>query len=330
VKKTFYIIVFLLATLDVFAQDPQFTQFYANPLYLAPSFAGATVQNNRVATAIRDQWTSIYVPGTFITSTLSYDHYFSNFNSGVGVILMRDQAGSVELNHTSFGILYSFDFAINDYIRCSPGVQLKYFTESINKNKLLFFDQLQSGSSTSQDLANLNMKKKSDIDFEVSALFYTDKIWVGLNADHLRRPERNLITREKTQLEWSLFGGYTFYRKLRLLKPVDESLSFIYVYKKQGKSNQLDIGAYWKKEPIVMGFLYRGIPFVNSSRGDAVALLAGFKIDEKLYIGYSYDITISNLTGGGLGSGGAHEIAVTYEFKTKQKQKIRQVPCPHP
>ena len=36
-------------------QDPQFTQFYANPLYLAPSFAGATKQH-RAAGSFRDQW----------------------------------------------------------------------------------------------------------------------------------------------------------------------------------------------------------------------------------------------------------------------------------
>jgi len=36
-------------------QDPQFTQFYANPLYLAPSFAGAT-QQDRITAVYRNQW----------------------------------------------------------------------------------------------------------------------------------------------------------------------------------------------------------------------------------------------------------------------------------
>ncbi|TNE76120.1 MAG: type IX secretion system membrane protein PorP/SprF, partial [Bacteroidetes bacterium] len=26
---------------NIFAQDPQFTQFYANPIYLNPAFAGS-------------------------------------------------------------------------------------------------------------------------------------------------------------------------------------------------------------------------------------------------------------------------------------------------
>ena len=36
-------------------QDPQFPQFYSSPLYLAPSFAGAT-DGGRVILNYRDQW----------------------------------------------------------------------------------------------------------------------------------------------------------------------------------------------------------------------------------------------------------------------------------
>ncbi len=36
-------------------QDPQFSQFYSSPLYLAPSFAGAT-DGGRGILNYRDQW----------------------------------------------------------------------------------------------------------------------------------------------------------------------------------------------------------------------------------------------------------------------------------
>ncbi|MCB0410690.1 MAG: type IX secretion system membrane protein PorP/SprF, partial [Flavobacteriales bacterium] len=40
-KRISLIIVVLVAIFtDLKAQDPQFTQFYANPLYLNPAFAG--------------------------------------------------------------------------------------------------------------------------------------------------------------------------------------------------------------------------------------------------------------------------------------------------
>ena len=40
------------------AQDPQFTQFYANPLYLNPAFAG-TARCPRLVMAYRNQWPSL-------------------------------------------------------------------------------------------------------------------------------------------------------------------------------------------------------------------------------------------------------------------------------
>ena len=40
---------------NAFAQDPSFTQFYANPLYLNPAFAG-TARCPRLNLNYRNQW----------------------------------------------------------------------------------------------------------------------------------------------------------------------------------------------------------------------------------------------------------------------------------
>ena len=45
---------------DANAQDPAFSQFYANPLYLNPAFAGATSKGcPRANLNYRDQWPGI-------------------------------------------------------------------------------------------------------------------------------------------------------------------------------------------------------------------------------------------------------------------------------
>lgn len=62
---------------EVQAQDPLFSQFYANPLYLAPSFTGAGNKGTRVALNYRDQWPA--VPRAFTTYSFSFDHYFEKF-----------------------------------------------------------------------------------------------------------------------------------------------------------------------------------------------------------------------------------------------------------
>ncbi|WP_417266065.1 type IX secretion system membrane protein PorP/SprF, partial [Brumimicrobium sp.] len=47
-----------------YAQDPQFSQFYANPIYLNPAFAGSH-GCPRFAVNYRNQWPAL--SGTFVT-----------------------------------------------------------------------------------------------------------------------------------------------------------------------------------------------------------------------------------------------------------------------
>ena len=111
----------------------------------------------------------------------------------------------------------------------------------------------------------------------------------------------------------------------RLLKPVDETISMAFLFKSQEQNKQLDLGLYWYKYPLILGLWYRGIPPYNSDRGDAIALLVGFKT-KYVHIGYSYDFTVSKLINS---TNGSHEISLIYEFKvTPRKRKPHAIPCP--
>jgi hypothetical protein len=60
---------------------------------------------------------------------------------------------------------------------------------------------------------------------------------------------------------------------------------------------------------------------------DALVLMGGIE-NEKLRICYSYDISLSNL---GIGSGGAHEISITFDLPQKEmnkSDKYRVIHCP--
>jgi hypothetical protein len=84
---------------------------------------------------------------------------------------------------------------------------------------------------------------------------------------------------------------------------------------------------YWYQVPLVIGIWYRGIPvFKELASNDALAFLLGFKIDQ-VSVGYSYDLTISKLTGL---TGGTHEISLNYFFNqgVTQREKRKGIPCP--
>ncbi len=71
----------VMAVLTATAQDPQFTQFYANPLYLNPAFAG-TARCPRVVMNYRNQWPAL--TGTFVTTSASYDQHVDGLNGWLG------------------------------------------------------------------------------------------------------------------------------------------------------------------------------------------------------------------------------------------------------
>ena len=79
-------ILSLFLTNDLFAQDPEFTQFYANPLYLNPAFAG-TAHCPRLSLNYRNQWPGI--SGSFITTSASYDQHVDALSGGVGLLVWK-------------------------------------------------------------------------------------------------------------------------------------------------------------------------------------------------------------------------------------------------
>jgi len=84
-KKIGVCVAWILSiSLSVTGQDPQFSQFYAAPLYLNPAFAGATNQN-RVGLNYRNQWPAI--DANFNTFSAFADFYIESKNSGVGILV---------------------------------------------------------------------------------------------------------------------------------------------------------------------------------------------------------------------------------------------------
>jgi len=319
------ILTFLLFT-DSFSQDPTFSQFYANPLYLSPSFAGAT-EEYRLGLNYRNQWPAI--PGVFHTYSISFDKALVNFNSGIGVLATYDVAGSGDLSTTNVGLLYSYDFFINREWHIRPGVNFKFYYLGLDLAKLIWSSSLSRGGTPTPSIHPPAFDNVADVDFATSALVYNDRIWAGFTLDHLLVPKTSFYGEDATvPIKFNLYGGVQIIKKTRLRTKLKEVLSIAMNFQTQAKFFQTDIGLYYYKDPLIFGLWYRGIPLVTSQAGDAIIGLIGIKTSQ-LHIGYSYDFTISNLISS---SSGAHEISLVYEFTSlsvgSQKRRIRAIPCP--
>jgi type IX secretion system PorP/SprF family membrane protein len=326
-KRLLYIpiLVFILIS-DGYGQDPTFSQFYANPLYLAPSFAGAT-QEYRFGMTYRNQWPAI--PGVFETYSISFDKALPNFNSGIGILATYDVAGSGDLSTTNLGLLYSYDFNINKNWHIRPGVNFKFYYIGLNIGKLIFNSMLRGSGGTVPSTNPIPFDRIADVDFATSAIVYNDRIWGGFTFDHLLAPKTSFYgDNANVPVKFNLFGGVQLIKKTRLLVKMKEVLSVALNFQAQQKFIQTDLGLYYFKDPLIFGLWYRGIPFATTQAGDAIIGLVGIKLNG-LRIGYSYDFTISNLINT---TGGAHEVSMTYEFNSfslgQQRKRIRAIPCP--
>jgi type IX secretion system PorP/SprF family membrane protein len=310
------------------AQDPQFTQFYASPMYLNPAFTGVTYEHRFVAN-YRNQWPGI--SKAYQTYMASYDYNLSDINSGLGITVMQDRAGTAGLTHTQFGVNYAYHFKISKFAEIRMGANLSYNMKRIDFSKLKFNDQIATGSSTSLDA--VNYEKLNFMDFAAGALLNSTEYWLGLSAKHLTQPNSSLTgDRVPLPLSISLHGGYRFIIEQKTKNDIKRYFSPAFNYRHELRNDQLDIGVYYYHLPINVGLWYRGLPFKKyaptyASR-ESIAILLGFDItDYNLRIGYSYDLTISKL--GIANSLGAHEISLVYEIaKKKKKNKRVLVSCP--
>lgn len=307
----------VLCTLQSLAQDPQFTQFYANPLYLNPAFAG-TARCPRVVLNYRNQWPAL--TGTFVTTSASYDQHVEGLGGGLGLLVTNDQAGKGTLNTTTVSGIYSYQQAITRKFSIKAGFQATYFQKSLDWSKLTFGDQIDPRRGF---IYNTNDVPRGgsvgNVDFSAGLLGYTDILYIGVAVHHLTEPNESLIVgTSKLPMKITGHAGAAIPLGMRgkYGKPKTR-ISPNVLYQQQAEFRQLNLGMYLDHGPITAGVWYRA--------KDAFIALIGFQT-EKFKFGYSYDVTTSKLT---TATAGSHEVSLQLQFNCKpKKRRFRQVACP--
>lgn len=328
IQLIFFLIVFM--TFRGQAQDPQFSQFFAAPLYLNPAFTGATEEHRFVAN-YRNQWYG------YTTYSFSYDHNIEHLNSGFGLLATVDKAGSLNMSTTNIGFLYAYKVRLSDKWILTPGIHFAYGNRGIDREKIILLDQLGSGSpdSPSNDPLLFALGNTDYFDFSSGLLAYNKMFWAGFSVHHMNKPNLTVTNRvNKLSVKTSLHGGARiplYHGPFK--RNVAPSIAPSFIYQRQGNVNQLDVGMNFHYNPIMVGFGYRSIldtknEFTEKVSQGTLIFLIGLHY-EQLEFGYSYDFTLSPLSAS---SGGAHEISLayhlTYTKKQKPKRKDKFIPCP--
>ncbi len=328
--RSFILSIFFILNTSLKAQDPQFTQFYATPLFLNPAFTGLTYEH-RFTANYRNQWPGVKT--TYSTYMATYDYNISNLNSGIGFYVLQDRAGTSNLVSTHSGGNFAYRIKVGKYAEARAGLQLTMVQKKLDNTRLTFNDQFVTGSSISQDA--LSIDKINYLDVGVGGLFNSSNYWAGFAIKHINQPNASMLGNiEPLPLFISVHGGYRYIIKARGAgrTKLEEFVSASVHYRHQQKYDQLDVGAYYFKQLINVGIWYRGLPFKKYKAGytnrESISLLVGLEIPDKNFrIGYSYDLTLSKL--GINNTQGAHELSLVYEIAKKQKRNKRVlVTCP--
>jgi type IX secretion system PorP/SprF family membrane protein len=299
------------------AQDPTFTQFYSNPVYLNPALAGSS-GCPRIALNYRNQWPQL--TGNFITYAAAYDTYAKNLSGGVGIMAMHDQQGQGTIQTSMIAGTYSYYLKVNRKFRIMFGGQAAYFQKYLDWNKLTFGDMIDPRRGFIYQTGDVPRGNGSHGFFDVSAgmVGFTKNFYFGVAAHHLNRPDESMILGD-SRLPIRVTGhmGATIKLGQRGRYSSNTTLMPNVIYQYQNGFQQFNIGAYLKYESFTIGAWYRN--------RDAFIVSLGITT-EKFRIGYSYDLTVSQL--GGV-SGGSHEISMGINLKCKKQMKdFRRISCP--
>ena len=308
-----------------YGQDPQYSQFYANPLYLNPALTGAGICP-RVIGNYRNQWPSL--GGAFNTYNGSFDMYVDALHGGIGLLFNADRAGGGNLNTTTISLMYAFKFNITEKLQASTAVKAGYYQRHIVWENLTFgdmYEDLIKGGVIKPTLEKPPDNPRVGVpDFGAGIfLSYDNLVYGGFAVDHLSQPDIGFYSDMTSRLymKFTAHAGAVIPLKGGSDEEREFSISPNILYQQQFRFHQLNIGLYLTIDPFVGGLWFRH----NFENPDAVIPMLGIHY-KSLRVSYSYDITVSNLKGA---SGGAHEVSASWQFPCIEKRRhIRAIKCP--
>jgi len=289
------------------AQDVAFSQFYSNPLYLNPAFAGS-VEVPRVALQYRNQWPAFHK--AYTTYSLGFDFPVVALQGGVGFFILNDAQAVNALNRLQVSAMYSRFIRISRQWYMNGAVQAGFCQNSLNMRDLIFPDNLDS------NYGNHGVSKEAYSDpnfsyFDASAgiLFYNETLFMGIAGHHLNKPGQSYSDSLSVLYpKYTLHVGARFPVLYRNAMRRMFDLSPQIILQKQGNFTQVNYGFFVNQKGISGGvWLRQNITLHN----DALIFLVGF-ISDSWQLTYTYDWTISGLAGL---TSGSHEVTLSFLLK---------------
>jgi len=296
IKCAFLGLFFLLVNFIYAQQEAQYSQYMYNTISVNPAYAG-TRKVLSVLALHRSQWVGF--DGAPTTNTFSINTPIPETNLGIGISAISDRIGPTEQNTFSGDISYTIQLTEKTNLSFGAKITASFFS----------FDQYKVTPFQANDPKWKSLSAKLSPNFGVGMYLHSDKYYLGLSIPNLLDSNYyndNSIAINSQKANCYFIGGYVF--------DVSNEIKFkpsIVSKIVTGAPVQIDFsGNALFMNKFVIGLAYR--------LDAALTGLAGFQVNEALFIGYSYDFDTTSLSRYNYGS---HEVFIRYEFVYK-KDKI--------
>lgn len=322
-RKIFSLLILLVASFSLFAQDYRFNQFYNAPLNLNPALTGKLKGLYRVVANYRVQSPPVITPAPFSTFSASADfglmrNQLRGDILGVGMIVSADNqaGGALKTTDMMASVAYHKSFGYYNDHYLSAGFQFGFKNRRLDVSQLFFESQFNPAvNGFDLSLSNLeSFDRNSYTRMNMNAgIFwssnFTDNIsaFAGASLFNLMRPRDSFFSSDSERdLKLHTHGG--------MVITIDDKFMITpnAIYMTQQTASNWIVGSSFgynlsgKRNPfetnVFFGAWYEGTGAIIGS--------AGFQT-KGLQIGLSYDRTISDLSNANNGFG-AFEVSIIY------------------
>ncbi|MDM1414404.1 type IX secretion system membrane protein PorP/SprF [Myroides odoratimimus] len=271
-------------------QDPQYTQYMYNTSNINPAYAG-TRGNLSIFGNYRTQWVGL--DGAPKTANLSVSTPLGDSGLGLGVNYMNDRIGAMDENNISVDLSYAID--VNQDYKLAFGLKATANLLNVDYTRLNIY-------SGKDPVAMTNIDNQFSPNIGAGLYLYSEKSYLGLSVPNFLITDRyddNEVTTMRQKAHFYLMGGYVF--------ELNPSLKFKPAFLAKAVSGaplQMDLTAnFLIIDKFTVGAAYRW--------DASVSALAGFQVNDNLFVGYSYDADTTKLANYNSGS---HEIFLRFDL----------------
>lgn len=335
-KKNLFIFTFLMiVSAFTMAQDAFFSQYFASGIYFNPAMA-ATETSLTLSGITRTQWKGVGTPyqSSMLALTLPIKDKFEKHKrlGGVTFSLYDDKSGDKTLQTTGVNTTLAYGFSITEKNLLFFGATAGYYQKSINQNNFQWGSQYNPLIGWDGDVSpgvGAIRDKTSYFDINAGLLAVHDlekdvgtdraEIFMGVATYHLNSPNESLIEDNTSKLPLRINANLG--ALLPLKNHIGISPNLLYV--QQGENKQINLGVYGTY--YFLNVESKGVTPNNIEVGTWYRLQDAFIVNlgvgnEIYHIGFSYDMTTSNLKYSSAGNS-AYEISFKLQKPHKKTER---------